>query len=212
MKTCKICGVSKPLEAFAVNRSKADGKHYNCKPCDAAKAKAWLERNREKAAATRQHRRHTNPAYGPLKDKEYYEMNKAKVAEARKQYYEDNREAAIERVRKYRSDKRPIFAAYIRRWRGANKGRATALRARRRVAQKQATPSWLTAVQKAQIQEFYEIAAARTMQTGVEHHVDHIHPLRGRTFHGLHVPWNLQVLTKEENMRKGRQLPASYAT
>jgi len=62
---------------------------------------------------------------------------------------------------------------------------------------------WLSAIQLAQIEEFYEIAAARNMQTGVEHHVDHIHALRGKTFSGLHVPWNLQVITAEENLRKG---------
>lgn len=97
-------------------------------------------------------------------------------------------------------------AANNKEWKKRNPGRNTANVARRTAKKEQATPSWLTAIQLAQIQEFYEIAAARTMQTGIIHHVDHIHPLVGKNFRGLHVPWNLQVLTAAENLSKGARL------
>lgn len=69
-----------------------------------------------------------------------------------------------------------------------------------------ATPFWLTSIQKAQIQEFYDIAVAKTMQTGVAHQVDHIHPLQGKAVCGLHVPWNLQVITASENAGKSNKV------
>lgn len=78
--------------------------------------------------------------------------------------------------------------------------------AKYRAAKFQATPKWLSKQQLKEIEQYYIDAAyiQRLMQTPME--VDHILPLQGKEVKGLHVPWNLQILTAEENERKSNKI------
>lgn len=66
-----------------------------------------------------------------------------------------------------------------------------------------ATPIWLTRLHFEQIQIFYDSAHSLTEELGIKFEVDHIVPLQGDGVCGLHVPWNLQVITRSENRSKG---------
>ena len=78
--------------------------------------------------------------------------------------------------------------------------------ARRRAKLKQAYRNeWLSEFDQFVIQEMYCTSKTRTALTGIQHHVDHVVPLQGDTVSGLHVPWNLQVITAEENYRKNNK-------
>jgi 5-methylcytosine-specific restriction endonuclease McrA len=77
---------------------------------------------------------------------------------------------------------------------------------KRHASKKQRIPKWLNDDEIWMIEQTYEISALRTKMLGIEHHVDHIIPLQGKLVSGLHVPWNLQVITAQENRRKSNRL------
>lgn len=89
-----------------------------------------------------------------------------------------------------------------RKWAKANPHLAILNAQKRREDFRRRIPPWLTQEHWDQIKAFYVEAARLTTETGIPHVVDHIHPLRGKTVSGLHVPWNLQVITQDANLRK----------
>lgn len=69
----------------------------------------------------------------------------------------------------------------------------------RKLALRFATPTW---VNRNAIEAIYVEARQLTATTGMKHEVDHIIPIQGKRVCGLHVPWNLRVVTKAVNARK----------
>lgn len=63
-------------------------------------------------------------------------------------------------------------------------------------------PKWLNAGHLFEMDCVYSYCSA-LRKAGLDFHVDHAVPLRGKTVSGLHVPWNLQILQGRENMSKG---------
>jgi hypothetical protein len=125
------------------------------------------------------------------------------VKDNKHEWYQKNRERVIataqtrsvEQLREYRNA-----------WKENNKTQIRADTKARRRKHRQATPKWLTRTQKSQIRQIYQIAITMSQTTGEQYVVDHIVPLRSDEVCGLHVPWNLRVITQEENLKKSNKL------
>lgn len=62
-----------------------------------------------------------------------------------------------------------------------------------------ATPSW---ADHTLMNEVYNLSKQLTKSTGIQHDVDHIVPIKGRTVCGLHCQSNLQAIPHSDNMAK----------
>ena len=136
----------------------------------------------------------------------FREYNKREDVKDRKnEWYQENRETVINNAAT-----RPahVLREYRNAWKVNNKTQVLADNKVRRRKHREATPPWLTRKQKSEIRQLYQIAITMTQTTGEQYVVDHIVPLRSHEVCGLHVPWNLRVITQEENLKKSNKLVA----
>jgi 5-methylcytosine-specific restriction endonuclease McrA len=122
---------------------------------------------------------------------------------AGRRYYEKNKELV-----KARANARPKdeVSQYKQKYKQANPELYKALTSVRKRRHRSATPKWITTGQKLAMRRLYLQAMELTKLTGERYVVDHIVPLISDAVCGLHVPWNLRVITQEENLRKSNKL------
>lgn len=136
---------------------------------------------------------------------EYFaEYNKSPAGvKAKQNYYARNTEAVIARAQARTVAQKNT---YKKKYKLANPDLYKELVSVRRRRFRDATPPWLSAEQKLEIRFHYRMAIALSRATKIPHAVDHIVPLQGEDVCGLHVPWNMQVLTQDENLQKSNKL------
>ncbi len=101
-----------------------------------------------------------------------------------------SREKRRVRDRKYREKHREYLNSYF---------------SMRRGMERQATPLWLNKEEILEISELFIICKMFKIYTGEEYHVDHIVPINNKKVCGLHVPWNLTVISEKENKSKSNK-------
>ena len=104
---------------------------------------------------------------------------------------------------------RPYDPDKKRAYKAANRDVAAAWDAKRRAIKRSACPTW---ADRGAIADIYSLSAGISAGSGVPHEVDHIIPLNHPDVCGLHVPWNLQVLTASANRSKSNKLHHSAYT
>jgi hypothetical protein len=136
---------------------------------------------------------------------DYDSRNRNEIrARGRARYWEDP-EFFSQKHKKWRIDNPGKDSEITKRWAKANPGKVLQYVARRRWVRNK-SKAYLTPSQLVQVENFYIVAKALTAASNKVYQVDHIYPLRGQSSCGLHVPWNLQILTREENIKKSNKI------
>ncbi len=220
-KKCYKCKKIKELFEFAKDKSRKDGLQLSCKKCHSE----YREKNKEKIAVQKAIYAKKNVKKIAQNNANYYQKNKKEILSNVKEYRENNREQiAIRKKLVYERDRVKIAEYQSEYQKGHRKeanerqlvyqknnpGKINANTAKRRAARRQATLKDLTSEQNRQIRDIYIEAARLTKKTGIKNDVDHIIPLQGENVSGLHVPWNLQILTEFENSQKNNSFDFTY--
>lgn len=179
---CKKCNRRKALTKFNKCKANSNGLVGRCKECVKKYRADYNERNRKEI-------RRKNNLYKKINSKRVYAYVKEKGAHKKylKKYYEENKEKIKARV-----------SENSRR----NLGLSNARKRLHKLRKKKAAPLWLTEYHVKKTKEVYVKAKRLEELDGIKRHVDHQIPLKGVGVCGLHVPWNLQILTEKENLEK----------
>lgn len=122
------------------------------------------------------------------KRKQQYKVDPNKFLQANKKWYDKNKEEALKVKRIYYKFNSESFK----------------VRASKRRVQK--ISASLFGYDK-EITTIYKKAKELELLDGIKREVHHIIPLQELDYvSGLHVPWNLEILTKEEHLEKHREL------
>lgn len=164
-----------------------------------------------------------NPEKQKRRAHESYERHKEDYIRRARLWEKENPERAAELQNNWRrsekgkaqsrswvAENQETHAAFTKSWKSRNPGKVNEYTGTRRAARLNATPAWLTPEDRTQIRHLYIEAKRLGTETSIRHHVDHVIPLQGETVCGLHVPWNLQILTENENAAKGNRIITDF--
>ena len=191
MKYCRTCSSNKTTDQFYKHKGHSDGLSSNCKDCVKARSKEYKKNNPEKVKAAVQ---------------KCYKENKDAYAKKRKEYYKKHVKEAVQRAKEW-AERNPNKMKECRtNWKRNNRHKVNFDTAKRRAGLLNATPSWLSEEDLDLMKSLYEESSNKSKKLGIKFHVDHIVPLISKYVCGLHVPWNLQVITEEVNLKKSNKI------
>lgn len=200
-KPCSKCKRVLPAEMFNKAKWLNSGLRPDCKECYSAwKKKYWAEQPKSEKALRREENRRLG-LIGKRKCCRCAEIKPADTAHwvsIRGRLGNSCRVCDAKKTRDWAVDNATVY-----------KANAAAGWAKRNAAKIRRTLE-LNAEHQRQLKEIYAECRRRNHSIPRAWHVDHIIPLKGKTVSGLHVPWNLQILPAQENVKKSNRIIENF--
>jgi 5-methylcytosine-specific restriction endonuclease McrA len=136
------------------------------------------------------------------KRKEQYVKDPERFRAYGLKYFLKHKDERLQKLADWRRNNPDKVRESREKWAKANAGLLKRYSADYRAQLADASPYW---TDWDAISGIYEECAKRTTITEIEHVVDHIVPLNGKDVCGLHVWWNLRVITETLNCRKSNR-------
>lgn len=166
------------------------------------RARKWQKENSERYRENQRKHRLQNIEKETENRRRWRSENKDRKNETARKWYNKNRERLLAEKRIWNDQNKDAVNKSRDKWVAANIGKAKNVKKVYKLSRLDRVPKWLTKEQLTEIDFFYLYSNWLTKNTGIQHHVDHIVPLKGKKVSGLHVPWNLQVIPAVENLKK----------
>lgn len=212
-KQCIKCKLIKSNVEFYKSSSRKGGLGVYCKNC----CKLSVNKQNKKLSDRLYYLK--NQEKLKAKNLKYAKQNKEKINKRyriysqrpdRKQKIKESRILNKQKRNEYLFVNKERFKKVAKLYRENNKHILNNICAKRRASRYNATPNWLSKEHLIEIKKFYKLAKDLENLDNIKRHVDHIIPLQGETVCGLHVPWNLQILTAKENVTKKNKLLSEF--
>jgi len=189
-KKCISCKCRKVTEAFSKDRQNADGLRHYCRDCVS-----------KRYSKTDKYRKRRLDYYKAHKQqyKDYYKRN-------RNYHTQKSYEWAALNPEKVKTASRKMIEKYKIQRPGMSAHNTRLSELRRHKTRSNCVPKWLTKDQLKTMEQIYAFRAIQQMESPVLLHVDHIIPIHGTEVCGLHVPWNLQIITASDNCKKSNKI------
>ena len=212
-KVCSKCLNEYTREGFYKDSGAPDHLSYYCKACAKLSVSKYRTDNKEASSEKWSQKYLDIKENDPekylerqIKARENYLKNKESRRVTARKWVESNPTKVYICKRRYRVANRKRLSEKSSEYRKKHRAKYTELASKRRVAKTNAMPKWLTTEEIEYMGMYYIIRERMSETHNTTFHVDHIVPLQGRNVCGLHVPWNLRVVTKDVNLAKNSKL------
>lgn len=204
MRTCTKCLETKEFGEFYKQKNGLHGLFAQCKKCTNSLNKIWSSNNKDKVKKILKRCREKYPEKRSLK----YIQNKQHVLETSKLWYNKNKDRKSTTQKAWVLNNPGKVKKYCSDYEKKNPDKMRHKGAIRRSFVK--SYKNVTSQQKKEMIEIYRLSRELGWLSEGKLVVDHIIPINNKDVCGLHVPWNLQILTGSLNSKKQNRFDGTY--